>query len=156
MVARIAGETVYLWRAVDHEGEVLDLVVQRGRDKAAALRLMRKLLKKQGFTPTVIVMDKLRSYAAAFAELGLVAHHERGLRQNNGKCRTSRSADASERCSGSSRQDQLIGVDTLTHGSRPNEARLIDAADVVRPPPLSASCDPARGLALLALHLELP
>jgi len=107
MVARIAGETVYLWRAVDHEGEVLDLVVQRGRDKAAALKLMRKLLKKQGFTPTVIVTDKLRSYAAAFAELGLVAHHERGLRQNNRKCRTSRSADASERCSGSSRQDQL-------------------------------------------------
>src|SRR5216684_725710 len=49
-----------------------------------------------------------------------------------------------------------VGVDTLTHGSRPNEARLIHAADVVRPPPLSASCDPARGLALLALHLELP
>src|SRR5712692_8049758 len=53
MVARIAGETVYLWRAVDHEGEVLDIVVQRGRDKAAALKLMRKLLKKQGFAPTV-------------------------------------------------------------------------------------------------------
>jgi transposase-like protein len=102
MVARIAGETVYLWRAVDHEGEVLDLVVQRGRDKAAALKLMRKLLKKQGFTPTVIVTDKLRSYAAAFAELGLVVHHERGLRQNNrAEVSTSRSADAGERCSGS-------------------------------------------------------
>src|SRR5258707_15397870 len=83
MVARIAGETVYLWRAVDHEGEVLDIVVQRGRDKAAALKLMRKLLKKQGFAPTVIVTDKLQSYAAAFAELGLAADHERGPRQNN-------------------------------------------------------------------------
>ena len=51
--------------------------------KAAALKLMRTLLTKQAFTPTVIVTDKLRSYAAAFAELGLVAHHERGLRQNN-------------------------------------------------------------------------
>src|SRR5438309_9713906 len=47
-------------------------------------------------------------------------------------------------------RDACAGVDTLTHGSRPNEARLIHAADVVRPPPLSASCDPARGLALLA------
>jgi transposase-like protein len=48
MVARIAGETVYLWRAVDHEGEVLDVLVQRRRNKKAALKLMRKLLKKQG------------------------------------------------------------------------------------------------------------
>jgi len=54
------------------------------RDKSAALKLMRKLLKKQGFAPTVIVTDKLRSYAAAFAELGLAAEHERGLRQNTG------------------------------------------------------------------------
>jgi len=83
MVVRIAGERMDLWRAVDSEGEVLDIVVQRGRDKAAALKLMRKLLKKQGFAPTVIVTDKLRSYAAAFAELGLAADHERGLRQNN-------------------------------------------------------------------------
>ncbi len=108
MVARIAGETVYLWRAVDHEGEVLDILVQRGRDKAAALKLMRKLLKKQGFAPAVIVTDRLRSYAAAFAELDLAADHERGLRQNNRpKSRTSRSAGASERCTGSSQQDLL-------------------------------------------------
>jgi putative transposase len=83
MVARIAGETVYLWRAVDHEGEALDILVQRGRDKAAALKLMRKLLKKQGFAPAVIVTDRLRSYAAAFAELDLAACHEQGLRRNN-------------------------------------------------------------------------
>ena len=49
MVVRIAGKRMYLWRAVDHEGEVLDMLVQRRRDKWAALRLMRKLLKKQGF-----------------------------------------------------------------------------------------------------------
>src|SRR6201987_2947289 len=83
MVMRIAGETVYLWRAVDHEGEVLDVLVQRRRDKAAALKLMRKLLKKQGFAPAVVVTDKLRSYGAAFAELGLTACHEQGLRANN-------------------------------------------------------------------------
>ena len=51
MVVRIAGKRMYLWRAVDHEGEVLDMLVQRRRDKRAALRLMRKLLRKQGFVP---------------------------------------------------------------------------------------------------------
>jgi hypothetical protein len=49
MVVRIAGKRMYLWRAVDHEGEILDMLVQRRRDTQAALRLMRKLLKKQGF-----------------------------------------------------------------------------------------------------------
>src|SRR6202795_2524656 len=83
MVVRIAGERMYLWRAVDSEGEVLDIVVQRGRDKAAALKLMRKLLKKQGFAPTVIVTDKLRSYGAAKSEIGLSARHDQGLRTNN-------------------------------------------------------------------------
>ena len=48
---RIAGERMYLWRAVDHEGEVLDMVVQRLRHTRAALRLRRKLLKKEGFAP---------------------------------------------------------------------------------------------------------
>src|ERR1700724_3590019 len=63
MDVRIAGERMYLWRAVDHEGEVLDMLVQRRRDTRAALPLMRKLLKKQGFAPKLLVTDKLRSYA---------------------------------------------------------------------------------------------
>jgi transposase-like protein len=54
MVVRIAGERMYLWRAVDDEGEVLDMLVQRRRDTRAALRLMRKLLKKQGFAPKLL------------------------------------------------------------------------------------------------------
>ena len=83
MAVRIAGKRMYLWRAVDDEGEVLDVLVQRRRDRAAARRLMRKLLRKQGFAPTQITTDKLRSYGAASAELGLAARHERGLRQNN-------------------------------------------------------------------------
>jgi len=96
MVVQIAGKRMYLWRAVDSEGEVLDIVVQGGRDKAAALKLMRQLLKKQGFAPTVVVTDKLRSYAAAFAELGLAADHERGLRQNNREFRTGPPARAKD------------------------------------------------------------
>ena len=83
MVVRIAGERMYLWRAVDHEGEVLDMLVQRRRDTRAALRLMRKLLKKQGFAPKLLVTDKLRSYAAAFRRLRLSSPHEQGLRRNN-------------------------------------------------------------------------
>ena len=52
-------------------------------DKAAALKLMRKILKKQGYAPEVMVTDRLRSYGAAKAEMGLAARHEQGLRQNN-------------------------------------------------------------------------
>ena len=83
MVIRVRGRRLWLWRAVDSEGEVLDLLVQPKRDKAAALKLMRKLLKKQGYAPRVLVTDKLRSYAWAKRELGLSARHEQGLRQNN-------------------------------------------------------------------------
>ena len=83
MVVRIAGKRMYLWRAVDHEGEVLDMLVQRRRDTRAALRLMRKLLKKQGVEPKLLVTDKLRSYAAAFRRLRLTCPHEQGLRKNN-------------------------------------------------------------------------
>ena len=83
MVVRIAGERMYLWRAVDDEGEVLDMLVQRRRDTRAALRLMRKLLRKQGFVPKLLVTDKLRSYGSAFRQLQLTCPHEQGLRRNN-------------------------------------------------------------------------
>jgi len=61
----INGKRMYLWRAVDSEGEVLDILVQSRRNKRAALKLMRKLLKKQGFVPDAFVTDKLPSYGAA-------------------------------------------------------------------------------------------
>src|ERR1700746_2408728 len=83
MVVQIAGQRMYLWRAVDHEGEVLDMLVQRRRDGRAALRLMRKLLKKQGFVPKLLITDKLRSYASAFRRLRLTYRHQQGLRKNN-------------------------------------------------------------------------
>jgi putative transposase len=68
-----------LGRAVDHEGEVLDLLIQRRRDCRAALRLMRKLLKKHGFAPKLLVTDKLRSYTAAFRRLRLTSLAEPAL-----------------------------------------------------------------------------
>ena len=72
-----------MWRAVDSEGEVLEILVQPPRDKAAAVRLLRNLLRRQGFVPTVIVTDKLRSYGAALREIGFSGLHEQGLRANN-------------------------------------------------------------------------
>src|SRR6516162_5060980 len=61
MVVRIAGHRMYLWRAVDDEGEILDMLVQRRRDKHAALRLMRKLLRKQFFFHDTPTTEKLGS-----------------------------------------------------------------------------------------------
>ena len=61
----------------------MDVLVQPRWDKASALKLMRKLLKRQGFAPSVLVTDKLPSYGAAKRKLGLSAHHEQGLRKNN-------------------------------------------------------------------------
>ena len=62
---------------------VLDMLVQRRRDTRVALRLMRKLLKKQGFAPKLLVTDKLRSYGSAFRRLRLTCPHEQRLRKNN-------------------------------------------------------------------------
>ena len=83
MVVVIRGRRYFLWRAVDREGEVLDFLIQSRRNTKAAIRLMRKLLKKQGFAPSTIVTDKLRSYGSAIRKLGLCAEHEQGLRKNN-------------------------------------------------------------------------
>src|SRR5271168_3598521 len=80
---KIGGRVVYLWRAVDAEGEVLDVLVQSRRNKQAALKLMRKLLKQYGFVPDQLITDDLRSYAAAAHNLGIGARHERGRRKNN-------------------------------------------------------------------------
>ena len=68
---KIDGRLVYLWRAVDAEGEVLDVLVQTRRNRAAALKLMRKLLKKFCFVPEAVVTDDLRSYRAAARDLGV-------------------------------------------------------------------------------------
>ncbi len=79
----INGKRMYLWRAVDSEGEVLDILVQSRRNKKAALKLMRKLLKRQGFVPDAFVTDKLPSYGAALGDLGLSKRHDFGGRKNN-------------------------------------------------------------------------
>ena len=83
MAVLISGKQFWLWRAVDDEGEILDLLVQRRRDAKAAARLMRKLLKKHGFAPTLLVTDKLRSYGAARTRLRLSVQRTVGNCQNS-------------------------------------------------------------------------
>jgi len=84
MFVRIAGKPMYLWRSVDAEGEVLEVLVQARRDAAAARKLMRKLLRKQGIAPTAWVTDKCPAYGAALRDLRLDGiPHLRGKRLNN-------------------------------------------------------------------------
>ncbi len=79
---RINGETYYLWRAVDHEGEVLEVFVTKRRDRKAALRFLRKTMKRYG-RPEGIVTDRLRSYRAAMREIGNEARQVTGRWLNN-------------------------------------------------------------------------
>jgi putative transposase len=84
MVVKIGGRRMYLWRTVDDEGEVLDMLVQKRRNNAAVLKLLRKLLKNQGIHPETITTDKLASYRAAARDLGLTSRHRPGgMRENN-------------------------------------------------------------------------
>jgi putative transposase len=84
MVCKIGGRRMWLWRAVDDEGEVLDVLVQKRRNKHAALKLFRKLLRNHGVHPETIVTDKLGSYRAAAKALGLAERHKPGgMRANN-------------------------------------------------------------------------
>ena len=82
MYVKMNGEMVYLWRAVDHEGEVLESFVTRKRDKSAALTFMKKALKRHGKAET-IVTDGLKSYPAAMKELGNQDRREMGRWLNN-------------------------------------------------------------------------
>ncbi len=79
---KINGETHYLWRAVDHEGEVLESYITKRRDRKAALKFLRKTMKRYG-NPRVIVTDKLRSYGAAMKVIGNANRQETGRWLNN-------------------------------------------------------------------------
>jgi transposase-like protein len=107
MAVMIAGRQFWLWRAVDDEGEVLDLLVQRRRDKAAAVKLMRKLLKKQGFAPAVLVPTSF----ALTAQQGPRSDCRRAMSRGYGRTigpriRINRRDHASVRCNVSNRPDQ--------------------------------------------------
>ena len=80
---KINGERKYLWRAVDQDGNVLDILVQNRRDKAAARRFFRRLMKKTHAVPRVIVTDKLRSYGAAHREVMPSVEHRQSKYLHN-------------------------------------------------------------------------
>ena len=88
MFTSFGGRRLYLWRAIDQDGEILDVLVQAKRDTKAALKLMRRLLKRQGFALRTIVTetmvtDKWRAYAAAIRERGLTARQHQAKWKNN-------------------------------------------------------------------------
>ena len=98
---KVNGKLRYLWRAVDHEGEVLEAVVTSKRDKAAALKLLKRIMKKYG-PPQRIVIDRLRAYSAAMNDIGC-SRSARGRRVGSTigwRIRISRFDDANGRCSG--------------------------------------------------------
>ncbi|EDX83245.1 Integrase core domain protein [Synechococcus sp. PCC 7335] len=83
VVIKIKGEQFYLWRAVDQHGVVLDILMQRCRNKAAAKKFFRKLLKPAGFAPRVIITDKLKSYGAAKKDILRNVEHRQHKGLNN-------------------------------------------------------------------------
>ena len=84
---KINGEMHYLWRAVDHEGEVLESFVSKTRDKASALKFIKKAMKRHG-KPNAVTTDGLRSYKAAMKEIGNADRQEVGRWANN-RCENS-------------------------------------------------------------------
>lgn len=83
-VVKIGSRRMYLWRAVDDEGEILDVLVQKRRNKYAALKLLRRLLRNTRIHPETVVTDKLASYRAAMKVLNLEDRHQPGgMRENN-------------------------------------------------------------------------
>ena len=88
VAVKIAGKKHWLWRAVDQDGVVLDILIQSRRDKHAAKHLLRKLLKKQMRSPRVMITDKLRSYGAAKREIMPGVEHRQHKGLNNGSVAT--------------------------------------------------------------------
>ena len=145
MVCSFDGKRMFLWRAVDDEGEVLDLVVQRRRDTAAALVLLKRLLRNQSVEPERIVTDGLRSYPAALEELAWVicihpADYGRTIGRRIPTCRSDGESGSSS-CSNLKPQPSAFAPLT-PRSTTPSTPNVISsavppfAAFAPRPPPL--------------------
>ena len=136
---KVNGEQHYLWRVVDHEGDVLESYVTKTRDRAAALKFLKKLMKRHG-QPGEIVTDKLRSYGAALKDLGI---QEKQVTGHGGttapRTRTSRSDDASGRCYGSGARKACRRSSPSTTSSIRNGASHAATSIWPHGPPLSPS-----------------
>lgn len=121
---KIQGDRHYLWRAVDHEVEVLEAFVTKQRDRKAALKFMRKLMKRHGHAE-VIVTDKLRSYGAAARELGIRRRENEGRWTNNrAKTLISHSDKVSGRCSAFAECEVCRSSPPLTPPSTTTSTRI--------------------------------
>ena len=105
----INGKLQYLWRAVDQDGEVLDILVQPLRDRQAAKKFFRKLLQRLQYIPRAIITDKLGSYAAAKAEVLPDVEHIQDKRANNRRIPTSQRENENVACGASSQPDTPSG-----------------------------------------------
>jgi transposase-like protein len=117
---RITGKQHYLWRAVDQDGHVLDILVQSRRNTKAAKRFFRKLLKDLQYAPRVIVTDKLRSYAAAKREILPHVEHRQSRYLNNRAevSHTNQRGGENGRCSASSQRGMHSFSCRATAGSK--------------------------------------
>ena len=103
LFVNIQGRRQYLWRAVDQDGDVIDILVQSRRNRSAATRFFRKLLKAQGRVPRRLITDKLRSYRAAHRTVMPSVVHS--TMQTEPRSRINRHGSASTRCDGSNRSN---------------------------------------------------
>jgi len=120
---KINGETHYLWRAVDHEGEVLESYVTKRRDRKAALRFLRKTMKRHGKVE-VLVTDKLRSYGAAMKVIGNADKQETGRWLNNRAENSHQPFRRRERAMGRFRSAKSLQKFTSIHSSVHNHFNL--------------------------------
>jgi putative transposase len=120
---RINGETHYLWRAVDHEGEVLEVFATKRRDRKAALKFLKRMMKRYG-RPGSIVTDRLRSYGAAMKVIGNVANQECGRWLNNRAENSHQPFRRRERAMGKFRDMKTLQKFAATHASIHNHFNL--------------------------------
>ncbi len=130
MVVKIGGKRMWLWRAVDDEGEVLDMLAQRRRNTSAALRLLRKLLRNQGIHPETIITDKLALYGAATRELGCRNRHRLGRMLDNNRAENShlaiRRRERKQQKFKSQRSAQrFLAIHAAVHNTFNNQRHLI-------------------------------
>ncbi len=113
---KVNGETHYLWRAVDHEGEVLESFVTKRRDRKAALKFLRKTMKRHG-RPHIFVTDKLRSYGAALKVIGSLDKQETGRWLNNRAENSHQPFRRRERAMLRNRRMRTLQIFVAVHGS---------------------------------------